>query len=214
MLKKLFKRKSKPELSPVKDKLIHLFNGSDGHDYYGFKIDSDLPLARFEVQLMLLEHMRAGMTGEEIMNILNNIDMLTAEILKSNDKDRPGHAAKIGTLTTIARARMSNTLHHDLMLSMAAVWVVRDDEDPITFSQDIHDQKRTFFEAECKEGSAYYFFQKTGFAGLPTYTRLSESELTELWNNSISQQKMLAENISNLIQKKLHQKLSKTGKLN
>ena len=58
---KWFKKKAID--SPVSDKLTHLFKGSDGHDYYGFKIDSDLPLKRFEVQLMLLEHMRAGMTG-------------------------------------------------------------------------------------------------------------------------------------------------------
>jgi hypothetical protein len=214
MLKNLFKRKNKPELSPVKDKLIHLFKGSDGRDYYGFKVDSDLPLARFEVQLMLLEHMRAGMTGEEITTILDNIDMLVAEMVKASDKDRPSYGAKIGTMTTIARARMSNSLHHELLLSMAAIWVVRDDEDPIKYNQDIHDQKRTFFAAECKEGSAYDFFQRTGFAGLPTYIQLSESELNELWSNSISQQKMLAENIERLILRNLPRLLSKTGKPN
>ena len=198
--------------SPLSDKLTHLFRGSDGHDYYGFKIDSDLPLRRFEVQLMLLEHMRAGLTGEEVMNILQQIDTMTAHLLTSSEADRVIYAAKISTLTTICRARMSNTFHHDLLVAMAAVWIVRDDENPLEFSDKINSEKIKFFSAECEGDSAFAFFQRTGFAGLQSYMRLSEDEFKELWSNSQTQHRILADSIEKLILSSLRGKSSVSGK--
>ena len=81
---------------------------------------------------------------------------------------------------------MSNTLHHDLMLSMAAVWVVRDDEDPITFSRIFTIRNGLSLIPNARRVRLIIFFQKTGFAGLPTYTRLSESELQSLEQLDIS----------------------------
>lgn len=194
-----------PETSPEKDRLVFLFKGTDGHGYYGFKPDSELTLARFKVQLMLIEHMRAGMTGQEMEMVMDNIDRLNAQVLLAKDKERPALSAEIGRMTALARARMSNALHHKLLLAMAAVWVVRDDEDPISFNQDIQDYKERFFAAECEEDSAYRFFQRTGFAGLPAFTQLSEVEFQELWQNSKTNHLTMLNYLENLIPARLRQ---------
>lgn len=202
----LFRKKPLPETSPAKDNLIFLFTGTDKKKYYGFNKDSDLPLSRFEVQLMYNEHMRLGLMGEEMLMILDRIDTCNAQMITAKEKERPAISAQIGLMTTVARGRMSNTLHHNLVMAMASVWIVREDEDPIIFNKDIHDQKVKFFEAECREGSAFHFFQKTGFAGLPAYTQLSQEEFDELWTNSINNQQTLLSWIENLTLAKLQQR--------
>lgn len=206
------RKKTNPK--PIKNTLVHLFKGNDGHDYFTFAQNSELPLQRFTEQMKFQEHLRAGLTGEEMNNILDQIDQDNAELLKAKDRDRPKISARISTWTTLARSRMSGYLHHDLVLNMAATWIVRADEDPITINPQIHAEKVKFFDAECREGSAWHFFQKTGFAGLPHFMKLSEEELTQLWMQSMENQKILADMFERLTRERLHRASLKISKSN
>jgi len=208
---KTFFKKS-PAANPIKDQLVFLFKGTDGHDYFSYKPDSDLHMPRLPEQMKLMEHMRIGMSEEDMFLIFDNIDTLNAAILTTkNDKDKPSLHANIGAHTTIGRGRMSNTLHHKLLLQMAATWCIRNDENPQEFSREIHEQKVNFFDAECREGSAYAFFQLIGFRGLSRYMTMSGDEFSELWTNSILNLKTLHQTLENLIPERLRRSSLKTS---
>lgn len=189
---KFFQGKKKTTVSDKFAGLELSFIGSDGHKYYSFKPDSSLPLARFSEQLMLLEHLRAGLLGDEISALMDLIDGANVDYLKAKDKEKIRHSARIGAYTSLVRSRTSNILHHKLLLRMATVWLVREDENPATINKEIAAEKELFFASECENANAYFFFQKTGFKGLQAFITLSENEFQELWNHSIQSTEALA----------------------
>jgi hypothetical protein len=175
-----------------KHNLVEVFK-HDGHTYYRFPKETNLPLERFSMALSLMERISSGLSGGEMEMILEGMEKSLAAGLSN-----PKNAAVVAAYIHIIRERQNNVIHRDLLLNFAAVWVVRDDEDPTIINPDIHNSKLDLFEAMCREAS-HDFFSKLDITPLLPLLTMSPEELQTLWEYNTIQQKNLKESIQHLI---------------
>ena len=174
-----------------KHNLVEVFK-HDGHTYYRFPKETNLPLERFSMALGLMERISSGLSGSEMEMILEGMEKSLAAGLSN-----PKNAAVVAGYIHIIRERQNNVIHRDLLLNFAAVWVVRDDEDPTIINADIHNAKLELFDAMCKEGS-HDFFTRLDITPLLPLLTMSPKELQTLWDYNITQQRNLTQAISQL----------------
>ena len=147
MPRKLWHLFNKWEAKQTTLNLVKVFT-HDGHGYLRFPKEVNMPLERFSMSMALLERLSSGLSGKEMESILNEMEKALSAGLGN-----PKNAALMATYIHIIRERQDSVIHRDLLLNIAATWVIRDDEDPFIINPDIHKEKLDVFEAMCKEGS-------------------------------------------------------------
>lgn len=180
-----------PKKADPKHNLVEVFK-HDGHTYYRFPKETNLPLERFSMALGLMERISSGLSGGEMEQILEGMERSLAAGLSN-----PKNAAVVAAYIHIIRERQSNVIHRDLLLNFAAVWVVRDDEDPAIVNPDIHSAKLEVFDAMCKEAS-HDFFSRLDITPLLPLLTMSAEDLQTLWEYNIVQQRNLTQSLSQL----------------
>jgi hypothetical protein len=65
----------------------------------------------------------------------------------------PKNAALIGAYIHVIRERQDTVIHRDILLNIAATWIIRDDENPDIVNSDIHNFKLELFEQLSKGGA-------------------------------------------------------------
>lgn len=180
-----------PKKADPKYNLVEVFK-HDGHTYYRFPKETNLPLERFSMALGLMERISSGLSGAEMEQILEGMERSLAAGLSN-----PKNAAVVAAYIHIIRERQSNVIHRDLLLNFAAVWVVRDDEDPAIVNPDIHSAKLEVFDAMCKEAS-HDFFSRLDITPLLPLLTMSAEDLQTLWEYNIVQQRNLTQSLSQL----------------
>jgi hypothetical protein len=100
----------------------------------------------------------------------------------------PKNAALVATYIHIIRERQDTIIHRDLLLNIAATWILRDDEDPTIINNDIHKEKLEVFEKMCKEGS-HDFFTRLGIEPLIPLMSMSAEDMQKLlvYNQEVQQ---------------------------
>jgi hypothetical protein len=194
LLKRLVKplfafRSNKKKLA--KHNLTEVFTHKD-HTYYRFPKEVNLPLERFSMALGLMERISSGLSGSEMEQILEGMEKALSAGLSN-----PKNAAVVAGYIHVIRERQTNVIHRDLLLNLAAIWVIRDDEDPTIINPDIHNQKLNEFDAICKGGS-HDFFSQLGIMPLVPLLSMSAEELQTLWEYNIVQQRKLIETLTHL----------------
>ena len=180
-----------PKKADPKHNLVEVFK-HDGHTYYRFPKETNLPLERFSMALGLMERISSGLSGGEMEQILEGMERSLAAGLSN-----PKNAAVVAAYIHIIRERQSNVIHRDLLLNFAAVWVVRDDEDPAMVNPDIHSAKLEIFEAMCREAS-HDFFSRLDITPLLPLLTMSAGDLQTLWEYNIVQQRNLTQSLTQL----------------
>ncbi|MFN7912350.1 MAG: hypothetical protein ACK5QC_11000 [Bacteroidota bacterium] len=142
--------------------------------------------------LGLMERISSGLSGAEMEQILEGMEKALAAGLST-----PKNAAVVAGYIHVIRERQNSVIHRDLLLNFAAVWVVRDDEDPTIVNADIHQSKLEVFDAMCKEASHDFFSQLHITPLLPLLT-MSPQELQTLWEYNIVAQRQLMESLTML----------------
>ncbi len=178
----LFKRKRKPAHNG--NSLVHLFD-HNGHSYYRMPKEVNLPLERFALTMSLMERLSSGVSGKEMDMILTEMEKGVAAGLSN-----PKNAANVASLIQVLRERNDTVIHRDILLNIAAAWIVRDDEKVETVNPDIHQQKLDTFEALSKEG-AHDFFYRMGLDPLMPLFSMSPGDFQTLWEYNRVQQKNL-----------------------
>ncbi len=191
-LTKLFKR-NKPngfnKAALADYKLIEVFT-HNGHTYYRYPRETNMPLERFQEVMTLLERLSSGLSGSEMELILDKMDAAIAAGLS-----QPKNAATMAALVHIIRERQTSVIHRDLLLNLAAVWLIRDDEKPSIVNPEIHKQKLEVFEALAEEG-ARDFFTKISIEPLMPLLGMSADEFQMLWNYNRTQMAKLKEAVT------------------
>ena len=175
----------------TKDNLVKVFE-HDGHTYYRFPKEVNLPLERFSMALSLMERISSGLSGAEMELILEGMEKALASGLSN-----PKNAAVVASYIHVIRERQNNVIHRDLLLNFAAVWVIRDDEDGSVINPDIHNAKLELFDAMCKEAS-HDFFSQLDITPLFPLLTMSAEELQTLWEYNTVQQRNLIKTLSQL----------------
>ena len=182
-LRLIFSR-NKQNAELPKYNLVQLFT-KDGYTYYRFPKETALPLERFAMSMSLLERLSSGLSGSEMEAILTEMEKALGAGLTN-----PRNAALVATYIHVIRERQNTVIHRDLLLNIAATWVVRSDENPAIINPDVHQAKLKVFEAMAEEGS-HDFFTGLDIEPLKPLLRMSPDELTTLWEyNRVQLQKL------------------------
>ena len=181
------KRKESKPLRPMVELFKH-----EGHTYYRFPKELNLPLERFSMSMSLMERISSGLSGSEMEKILAGMERALSAGLSN-----PKNAAVVATYIHVIRERQGTVIHRDLLLNLAATWVVREDEDPGQIDPDIHQQKLTLFEAMCKEAS-HDFFTKLDIDPLMPLLNMSPQDFQILWEYNVEAQRKLIQALTHL----------------
>jgi hypothetical protein len=101
-------------------------------------------------------------------------------------------AALMGAYIHVIRERQNTVIHRDLLLNIAATWIIREDENPAEINPDIHQQKLQTFEALSK-GGAHDFFYRLGIEPLMPLFNISAEEFQTLWEYNTQEIRKLNE---------------------
>jgi hypothetical protein len=184
-LKNIFKRNKNF------DNMVKVFS-KGSHTYYKFPKELNLPIERFSMVMALMERLSSGLSGSEMDLILEKMELALSAGLSN-----PKNAALIATYIHIIRERNDTVIHRDILINLAATWLVRDDENPNVINPDIHKEKVTLFDAMCKEGS-HDFFTRIGIEPLVPLLTMSPSDFQILWDHNVQQQQLLIKALNQL----------------
>lgn len=171
--------------------LVNVFT-HDGYNYLRFPKETNMPLERFSMSMSLLERLSSGISGSEMESILEGMEKALSAGLSN-----PKNAALVATYIHIIRERQDTIIHRDILLNIAATWIIRDDEDPTIINNDIHKQKLEVFEKMCMEGP-HDFFTLLGIEPLVPLMSMSQEDFKKLWDFNLEAQRNLIKALSQL----------------
>lgn len=191
MPRKLWHRYNRWNQKQLSYNLVKVFT-QDGYNYLRFPKETNMPLERFSMSMALLERLSSGISGSEMELILEGMEKALSAGLTN-----PKNAALVATYIHIIRERQDTIIHRDLLLNIAATWIIRDDEDPTIINNDIHKEKLEVFEKMCKEGS-HDFFTRLGIEPLIPLMSMSPSDFQKLWEYNVEAQRNLIKALTHL----------------
>jgi len=163
------------------------FNDTEGRRYYRTIKTYGVYVERYGKGLEYLMWMSAGLTPEELDEL---VDVANEELAKGFKGTKSSPVVVGGVLREI-QLRRHMIIHTELLYNYLACHYIRDDEDPAIFDQKIHDEKVEAFKNICKEGNTYDFFQVPELRAINDHLKLSKTEWEEQWSGSIREQKEL-----------------------
>ena len=187
-LQSIFSRSK--EVKPLRP-MVELFK-HEGHTYYRFPKEMNLPLERFSMSMGLMERISSGLSGSEMERILEGMEKALSAGLSN-----PKNAAVVAGYIHVIRERQDTVIHRDLLLNLAACWVVRSDEDVAVVDPDIHSKKLELFEAMCKEAS-HDFFTRLDIDPLMPLLTMSADTFQSLWEYNVEAQRNLTKALTHL----------------
>lgn len=168
--------------------LVERFTDRRGRKWYGYPgTVQDLPLDRYARLRDFLSYMAAGLTPDEIRQLVDAGEVALASGIKTGK-----NAARVGLVLEELRARTQLVVHHELVLNFLAVQLVRQDEDPEKFSQALHLEKVEDLRAEVERGSPAFFLPLPESQKLRETWSWSSEEWTQFWAASLRQAERLA----------------------
>ena len=171
--------------------LVKVFT-QDGYNYLRFPKETNMPLERFSMSMALLERLSSGISGSEMELILEAMEKALSAGLTN-----PKNASLVATYIHIIRERQDTIIHRDILLNIAATWIIRDDEDPTIINNDIHKEKLDVFEKMCN-GGAHDFFTRLGIEPLTPLMAMSPEDMQKLWLYNVEQQRSLIKALTHL----------------
>ena len=151
-----------------------------------------MPLERFSMSMALLERLSSGISGSEMEGILDGMEKALSAGLSN-----PKNAALLATYIHIIRERQDTIIHRDLLLNIAATWIIRDDENPNIINNDIHKKKLEVFEKMCN-GGVHDFFSRVGIEPLIPLMSMSAEDMQKLWEYNREAQRNLIKALTHL----------------
>ena len=205
-LPRLFKRKPKQQEEKfsyeqdTRSKLVLAFE-HEGHKYYRFPNELSLPFYRFTNSMMLLERLSSGMSGSEMDKVLDVMEKALAKGLSI-----PKNASVVATCIHVLRERQQTVIHKDLLLNIACVFTVRDDESATgELNPHIHEEKLKVFELLAEKEGEHGFFISLSIERLKPLLSMSPSDFNELWKHNEAQMHVLTSQLG-MLTSRLEQK--------
>jgi len=162
----------------TKENLSFSFFDLDGNGYYKFPKELALPMVRLGKLHEYIKWISAGVTGSELDALLDNADRALMEGLKTGK-----NAAKIGFVISELRDRKKMVVHDELFYNIIAVQIIRHDEKPTEFNNDIQLQKVRAFRA-LNETSDTFFLHISEYLLALNWSNITQEELMGILRNS------------------------------
>lgn len=168
---KVLYRRYRTEFKKIESELIkeHWVNNCDfavsvgGYDYYRFKSSADLPLMRMErIQVCLME-LDARLSKSELNHLMSIIELnMQSAINAMNQKGKLDSLQKAIWAVEEVKARQSDLMFHPVIMSeLAALSLIRADENPTEINDSIHTAKIEAFKVAL---GSHDFFLSSGLS--------------------------------------------------
>ena len=189
LIKQLYKwfgndiKKLQAELSKTsfKEKCTFAFE-LDGHTYYKFTNSGDIPLQRLEriqVDIIMLENRLSKPELDTLIEIAQqSLNDAFVAFKQENKMNKIQHA--IWAMEEIKSRKETLMFHPDILMDMAALNLIRDDENPFIINEDLHKEKVELFKT--KGGELPFFLEAALNHYMPNSKELIQ-QLVELWES-------------------------------
>ena len=152
--------------------LEYRFIDSNGKKYYGFPDNISLPEDRWSQLQDFLTWLSNGLTAETLTKLISKAEKAIEDgIVKMADSKRP-NAIKIAAILNEIKTRQDMIRPNELLYNIIAVQLIREDEDPLVFNNNIHREKVDQFEFERLEGNNF-FLQLREFVTVWSFQKMS-----------------------------------------
>lgn len=92
----------------------------------------------------------------------------------------------------------SHIVHRDILLNLSAIYIIRDDENPVIINNDIHAEKIKYLESEISN-DPHAFFLAIAIQELKDLQELSPQELQRQWTESPKRIKAVSDFLNKLL---------------
>jgi hypothetical protein len=136
------------------------FVDAKGRKYYKFVDDMDIPIIRKGQIQMFLTELSRGLDAAETSMFLNNMEK-QIEVALSQPKNVSQVSKYLASLMHLVgemKLRKDNILHPTLLMDMAAVVFIREDENPFEFDIKLHNEKVHTFKTDVSQRIGLYDF--------------------------------------------------------
>lgn len=133
-----------------------------------------LPLERFLKQKEFMEWMSSGLSNENLTMLVENAQVYLTEALgkKAGSTAFATSSAKVAAILSQIGERQDRIVDLDLVINCLCALVVREDEDPLTWNQSIHQEKCNYFKDHHTDYQ--FFFRFTAFRELAKRLNVSQ----------------------------------------
>lgn len=166
--------------------LEKVFVDINGKQLYKFPTDMHLPVERFGQKKKLLQALNKGLTDaedEEMDNAIAEIVLNGTNLLEIKKR--------VSGVLGEKQTRRKLVIHADIFYQLVAVELVREDENPEVYDNELQMDKVKTFKKMTRDGSTYFFFQQTGLKSLSAYLNFTQSEWDYFWTSSVVKIKSL-----------------------
>lgn len=167
--------------------LILRYSDQKGKKYYGFQRAVDICLERLGKIKDYHTCIVKGLTGEEDEKI---DDAIADAVMNLPTKEKIGIA--VGAILAEKQSRREMSMHTEIFYNLVAVQLIREDENPEKFDEEMQQQKVDQFKADTKTGGTYgFFFRMPEFKKYFALLNMSPLEWEASWQDSQMKQKTL-----------------------
>jgi hypothetical protein len=168
-----------------KEGLVPIGLDSEGNRYYSWEDLESIPKARVNQLQNFAIFDDLKMTVDNLFDLTNKIIEINQKLASNkNEKSKARLHAQIGALASEMQWRTQEDTPLDIILNIASVLAVREDEDPNQFKQTIHEEKVKQLSKEEKDGN-FFFLTHEVFGALKPSLIMSGGEWREHSNRLI-----------------------------
>lgn len=197
--KHLILEQSKPVL--LKD-LVYVGVDSDGKKYFSWEKMEDLPRNRFVEIEKTNMYIDNKISPQNLITLSSAIiDCNNALVHEKDDKKRGVLHAQIGALSLEISFREKYAIPSQVLVALASIVTIREDEDPSVYSQRIQTEKSETFSRELEKGN-YFFLNTPIFKALIPSLIMSNDQWMIHLGKLVSQNKHELERLQTILSKR------------
>lgn len=163
----------------TKNNLSFSFFDLKGNGYYKFPKELGLPMVRLGKLNEYIKWLSSGIDGAELDKMLDNADKALTDGIKTGK-----NAAKIGFIISEIKDRKNMIIHDELFYNIIAVQIIRHDESPTEFNNEIQMEKVDAFR-KLNETNDTFFLNISEYLKALNWSNITREELVDILQNSM-----------------------------
>lgn len=163
--------------------------------WYRYPKNMAMPVDRLGMLLKFTQYLAKGLSPEED----ESLDQIIEDAIENGLKNpKAKSAAIISTVLTEKKKRRKLCFHTELFYNYLAVQLVREDENPLEYDNEIQMQKVEQLKKEKPDEGMMFFFRQPELEKLKSLLQITQEELEKLLEESKQEIQLLREKVDYL----------------